>query len=94
MVVAAVLVGIVIGVISFVPLVFGMNKARMATPTSNLGHAGALLLGVLLSFVILAVAVVLCIVFFRDLVLPFVLAEVAALIVAAIAFGVSRMINR
>ena len=53
-----------------------------------------MLLGVLGSFVLLAAAVVVCIVFFRDLVFPFVLAEVAALTVAAIAFGVSRMIRR
>ena len=94
MFVVAIAAGIVVGVAAFAPLVFGMNLARNATPTSNFGHAGALLLGVLGSFVILAVAVVLCIVFFRDLVLPFVLAEVAALTVAAIVFGVSRMIRR
>lgn len=90
----AVLVGIVVGLGAFAPLVAGMNLARNATPTSNLGHAGALLLGVLGSFAILAVAVVACIVLFRDFVLPFVLAEVGALIVAAIVFGVSKMIRR
>ena len=90
----AILVGVIVGALAFVPLIKGMDLARNATPTSNFGHAGALLLGVLVSFVILAVAVVLCIVFFRDLVLPFALAEVGALIVAAVAFGVSRMIRR
>lgn len=90
----AILAGIVVGAAAFAPLVFGMNLARKATATSNFGHAGALLLGVLGSFVLLVVAVVVCIVFFRDLVFPFVLAEVIALIVAAIAFGVSRMIRR
>lgn len=90
----AILVGVIVGALSFVPLMKGMDLARKATPTSNFGHAGALLLGVLISFVILAVAVVLCIVFFRDLVLPFALAEVGALIVAAVAFGISRMIYR
>ena len=92
--IGAIVAGALVGVAGFYPLVFGMNKARMATPTSNLGHAGALLLGVLLSFLVLAVAVVICIAAFRDYVLPFVLAEVGALIVAAIAFGVSKMIRR
>ena len=89
----AVLAGIIVGAAAFAPLVYGMNLARRATATSNFGHAGALLLGVLGSFVLLAVAVVVCIVFFRNLVFPFVLAEVIALIVAAIVFGVSRMIR-
>ena len=88
------MIGAIVGIASFAPLVFGMELARKATPTSNFGHAGALLLGVLGSFVILAVAVVACIAFFRDLVLPFVLAEVASLTVAAIVFGVSRTIRR
>ena len=82
------------GVAAFAPLVFGMNLARGATPTSNFGHAGALLLGVLVSFVILAASMVVCIIFFRELVFPFVLTEAAALIVAAIVFGISRMICR
>lgn len=91
---AAILVGVIVGAIAFAPLIKGMDLARKATPTSNFGHAGALLLGVLVSFVILAAAVVVCIAFFRDLVLPFALAEVGALIAAATAFGVSRMIRR
>ena len=90
----AILAGAIVGFVAFAPLVFGMNLARKATATSNFGHAGSLLLGVLGSFVILAVAVVVCIAFFRGLVLPFVLAEAGALFVAAVAFGVSRMIRR
>ena len=90
----AIVVGFVIGVGCFAPLVFGMNKARMATPTSNLGHAGALLLGVLLSFVVLAVAMVVCVKFFRDLVVPFAFAEASGLIVAAVAFGVKKQLMK
>ena len=44
----AIVIGLAVGVAAFAPLIFGMNKARMASPTSNLGHAGSLLLGVLL----------------------------------------------
>lgn len=90
----AIVLGIAIGAGCFVPLVFGMNKARMATPTSNFGHAGSLLLGVLASFVLLAVAMVVCVKFFRDLTVPFVLAEAGGLIVAAVAFGVSKQLRR
>ena len=89
----AIVLGIVVGIAGFYPLVFGMNKARLATPTSNLGHAGALLLGVLLSLVILAVATIVCIVFAREWVVPFVLAEAGGLIAAAIAFGVTKQLR-
>lgn len=90
----AIIVGIAVGVGCFAPLIFGMNKARMATPTSNFGHAGSLLLGVLLSFVLLALATVVCVMFFRDLVVPFVLAEAGGLIAAAVAFGVTKQLRR
>ena len=90
----AIVVGIVVGVGCFAPLIFGMNKARMATPTSNFGHAGSLLLGVLISFVVLAVATVVCVKFFRDLTVPFVMAEAGGLIVAAVAFGVTKQLRK
>ena len=89
----AVVIGLVVGFGGFAPLVFGMNKARNASPTSNLGHAGALLLGVLLSLVILAVATIVCVSFARDIVVPFVLAEAGGLIAAAIAFGVTKQLR-
>ena len=90
----AIIVGFIVGAGSFTPLIFGMNKARMATPTSNLGHAGSLLLGVLLSFVILGIATVVCVKFFRDLTVPFALAEAGGLIVSAIAFGVTKQLRK
>ena len=94
MFVVAVAVGLVIGVGCFSPLVFGMNLARKATPTSNFGHAGSLLLGVLLSLVILGVATVVCILLARDLAVPFVVAEAAGLIAAAVAFGVTKQLGK
>ena len=90
----AILVGLVVGVGIFMPLIFGMNKARVATPTSNLGHAGSLLLGVLLSFVILGGAMAICAFFFRDVAIPFVLSEAAGLVAAAVAFGISKNVRK
>ena len=90
MFVVAVVVGIVVGVASFAPLIFGMNKARMATPTSNLGHAGSLLLGVLLSLVILAVAIIVCVKLARDFAVPFTLGAAVGLIASAVVFGISK----
>lgn len=90
----AIIVGVVVGAGCFAPLIYGMNKARMATPTSNFGHAGSLLLGVLISFVVLAVATIVCVKFFRDLTVPFVLSEAGGLIAAAIAFGVTKQLRK
>ena len=46
--IAAIVLGAVSGILGFLPLYMGLRLARKATPTSNLGHAVALLLGVLL----------------------------------------------
>ena len=92
--IAAIVLGAVSGILGFLPLYIGLRLARKATPTSNLGHAGALLLGVLLSFLILVAAFIVCIFVARDLVLPFVLAEVGGLVVSAVAFGFSTLARK
>ena len=92
--VVAIVLGAVCGVLGFSPLFMGLRLARKATATSNLGHAGALLLGVLLSFLLLIAAFIVCAVVARDLVLPFVLAEVAGLIVSTVAFGFSTFVRK
>ncbi|MBP3866680.1 MAG: hypothetical protein J6D25_02585 [Eggerthellaceae bacterium] len=94
MVFVAALVGIALGVAGFAPLIFGMNKARMASPTSNFGHAASLLLGVLLSFVLLAVGVVLCVLLARDFVVPFAVGAAGGLIVSAVVFGISKNLRK
>lgn len=90
----AIVVGIVVGVGSFAPLVFGMNLARKATPTSNFGHAGALLLGVLLSFAALSVAIVVCVLVARDVAAFFALGVAGGLCLAAVAFGASKNLRK
>ena len=92
--IAAIVLGAVSGILGFLPLYMGLRLARKATPTSNLGHAGALLLGVLLSFLILVAAFIVCIFVARDLVLPFVLAEVGGLVVSAVACGFSTLARK
>ena len=89
-----IVLGAACGVVGFMPLIAGLGLARKATPTSNLGHAGALLLGVFGSFVLLAGTLIVCIVVARDAVLPFTLAEVAALIVSAVVYGASKLVKK
>lgn len=86
----AVIIGIALGVVSFLPLVMGMRLARNASPTSNFGHAGSLLLGVLLSVVILGVGIVVCVALFRVVAVPFTVGAAAGLIVTAVAFAISK----
>jgi len=92
--VVAIVLGLLVGVGSFTPLILGMRLAKNASPTSNLGHAGALLLGVLLSFVIVATAMVICVLAFRDYAVPFTVAEAIALIAVACVYGFSRLVRK
>lgn len=92
--VGAIIIGAIVGVGSFAPLVFGAKLARKASPTSNLGHAGALLLGALISFIILAAAMVICALAFRDLLVPFALAEVAGILVFAVGYGFVKLVRK
>lgn len=65
----------------------------MATPTSNLGHAGSLLLGVLISFVLLGIATVLCVSLAKTFAVPFALAEAGGLVASAVIFGVRNQLG-
>lgn len=89
-----IVLGAVCGVLGFLPLMVGLKLARKATPTSNLGHAGALLLGVFGSFLLLIVPLIVCIVVARDVVLPFTIAEVLALTVSAIGYGAYKLVRK
>lgn len=92
--VGAIVLGALSGIAGFLPLIFGLRMTKRVTKTSNLGHMGILLLSVFASFLILFATVMACIVFARELVLSFALAEVLALSVAAIGFGVVKLVRK
>ena len=52
------------------------------------------LLGVLLSFIMLGAAMIICALCFRDVAIPFVLAEAAGLAATAVAFGISKNLRK
>ena len=85
-----IVLGAASGILGFVPLVLALRQTKKVTDTSNLGHAGALLLGVLASFILLFATAIACVLVDRPSVLPFVLAEAITLCVAGIAFGLYR----
>lgn len=92
--VLAVLFGALSGILGFLPLMGSLALAKRVTSTSNLSNVSSLLLGLIGSMFVLAVTAVLCIVLARDLALPFVLAEAVALSVAAVVFGVFKLVRK
>ena len=91
--VLAIVLGALSGALGVLPLFLGL-RTRRVTDTSNLGHAGALMLGVLLSFVILFLGAIACVVLARDIAVPFVLAEAVVLVACAIGYGVYTFVRK
>lgn len=90
----AILLGIVVGVLGFLPLVAGLRLTRQANAGSNMVSMSMLLLGVLVSMLVLALPLIIVVLNFRDLVFPFVLAEAIALVVVAIVYGVVKLVRK
>ena len=82
----AIVLGALSGIVGFLPLFGSLQLAKRATKTSNLGH--------MVSFLLLFATAFACILLARDFALPFALAEVLALIVVAIGFGVMRLVRK
>lgn len=89
----AIVAGIVIGACAFIPLYGGTRLARKATATSSIGEAGGLLLGVLGSFTILALAAIICIIAFRAFTLPFVIALALSVVVTTVIYGIKKQLR-
>ncbi len=64
--------------------------SKRVTRTSNFGYASTLLLSVFVSFIVLVGTLIACLVLARDMVVPFVAAEVIALIVSAVVLGIIK----
>jgi hypothetical protein len=92
-VVLVILLGILAGVVSFLPLVGGLRLSRKVTSTSNLSHASTLLLAVFGSIVVLFGSAVICILVDRADALAFVFAEAGGIVVIAIAFGITKLVR-
>lgn len=93
MIIAAIL-GVVAGIVGFLPLRGALELAKRTTATSNLSNASSLMLGVVASMFVLAGATILCAGLARDLILPFALAEAVALVLSAVVFGISKLVKK
>ena len=92
--VAAILVGVLAGVVGFAPYLIAGRLIRRSAKAGGAGQAITLIGAFVLSFAVLAIAVVICVNISRDMALPFALAEVGTLLVATAIFGLRRLLGR
>lgn len=91
----AIIAGILAGLVSLVPMWAGVRSAkRMDAQESAAGYLTPVLLAVGGSFVVLALATVICVVVARSSVVPFALAEACTLVVAALGYGIAKAIRK
>ena len=93
--VLAIILGVLAAALSLVPMYAGLHSTRrMDAQKSAAGYLTPMLLAVGGSFVILALATVLCAVAARPLVVPFALAEAVTLVVAALGYGIIKALSK
>ncbi len=92
--VLSILAGIVTGVLGFLPLVGALHLTRRINAGNNMVSMSTLLLGLVVSMLVLALPLVVVALQFRDVVIPFVFAEVIALVVTAITYGVMKLVRK
>lgn len=91
----AIIAGILAGLLSLVPMWAGVHSAkRMDAQQTAAGYLTPVLLAVGGSFIILALATVICVVVARSSVVPFALAEACTLVVAALGYGIAKAIRK
>lgn len=80
--VLAIVLGIVAGFAGFIPLFIALRLSRRSTSTSPLSAGLYGLAGFFVSMVVVAVALIVCALVARDMVVPFAIAEIVTLIAA------------
>lgn len=78
---AAIALGILAGVAGFIPLFIALRLSRKSTSTSPLNAGLYGLGGFFVSLIVVAVALIICAVVAREMVLPFAIAEILTLVV-------------
>lgn len=85
-----VVAGIAAGIIGFLPLFISLRLARRSTNLSAMSAGLYGLAGTFVSLIVVAVALIVVAVVARDVVLPFAVAEIVALIVSTSAYVVYK----
>lgn len=87
--VIAIILGVIAGIAGFAPLVVALARTKHNPKTGNFAPMAKLLIGLVVSFAILAICAVLYVAFDKPNALPFVLAEALTLCIIAIAYGIN-----
>ncbi len=87
-VVAAVIIGIILGAVSVIPFNIATQRIRKVNPTQSLNMLGPFLLTILISFVILIAGMIVCRLVAESVIWPFVIAELLAFAVCVVIFGI------
>ena len=85
--VAAIITGVLLGLISVIPFKVATKKIRTINPANSLSLLGPFLLTIALSFLILNVGMIVCKFVAPDVVIAFSVAEILAFAVGVIVFG-------
>lgn len=86
--VLAIIAGIAIACVSVIPFRLAQQKIRHVNPTHSGSMAAWFAAAIGMSFVILAVGLIVCKLVAHDMLIPFAGAELAAFLVVVIAFGI------
>lgn len=86
----AIAVGILAGIVGFIPMFVTLRLSRRSASLSAMSAGLYGLAGVFVSLIVVAVALILCAVIARDMILPFGIAEIVALIVTTSAYVVYK----
>ncbi len=85
--VAAIITGVLLGLISVIPFKVATKKIRTINPANSLSLLGPFLLTIALSFLILIAGMIVCKFVAPDVVIAFSVAEILAFAVGVIVFG-------
>ena len=88
----AIIAGLMVGAVGFIPLFIGLRMTRRVTRTSNFGHMAILLISLVISFgVLFALALVVNANAPKDCAMAFAFCEAIGLSIGAIIFGLTRL---
>lgn len=86
--------GLLIGVLSIIPLLASLKASKKVSKTSNFGYGALFMLGVFASFLINLIAILLCYFFAKDNIIEFVVPIAIVLIAFALVYGIYTVIKR
>ena len=91
----AIIAGILAGAVSLVPMFAGLHSTKhMDAQQSPIGYLTPVLLAIGGSFIILALATVVCAVVARSSVVPFALTEACTLVLATLGYGIAKAFRK